>query len=245
MTDIGSEHNREARELFAPIAETYDRYATLLSFGQDPRWRAFLASRLDAGPTDTVLDVACGTAAVALELTRRTGCTVVGVDQSGSMLGEGRRRVAHAGLDDQITLQEARAEQLPFEDASFDGVTFTYLLRYVDDPIATLRELARVTRAGAPVASLEFAGPQHPLARGAWRVYTDIVLPLAGGLISRGWRDVGQFLGPSIRKFDRDWPLPRVTEAWHEAGFEHVHSRRLSLGGGVVTWGIRGQDAAI
>jgi demethylmenaquinone methyltransferase/2-methoxy-6-polyprenyl-1,4-benzoquinol methylase len=245
VTEVGSENNREARELFAPIAETYDRYATLLSFGQDPRWRAFLASRLDVGPTDTVLDVACGTAAVAIELTRRTGCSVVGVDQSASMLGEGRRRVTHAGLDDQITLQEARAEQLPFEDASFDGVTFTYLLRYVQDPLATLRELARVTRAGAHIASLEFAVPQHPVAREAWRIYTDIGLPLAGGLISRGWRDVGQFLGPSIRKFDRDWPLPRVTEAWRQAGFKHVRSQRLSLGGGVVTWGTRGQDAAI
>jgi len=245
MTETGSELNHQARELFAPIASTYDRYATLLSFGQDPRWRAFLASRLDVGPTDTVLDVACGTAAVAIELTRRTGCTVVGVDQSSSMLAEGRRRVTHTGLDDQITLQEARAEKLPFDDASFDGVTFTYLLRYVADPLATLRELARVTRAGALVASLEFAVPPHPLARGAWRIYTYFGLPIAGGLISRGWRDVGQFLGPSIQKFDRDWPLSRVREAWHQAGFEHVRSQRLSLGGGVVTWGTRAQDDAI
>lgn len=234
---------REARDLFAPIASTYDRYATLLSFGQDPRWRRFLASRLDVGPEDTVLDVACGTAAVAIELTRRTGCRVVGIDQSAAMLGEGRRRVSEACLDEQIALMEGQAEELPFDSAHFEGLTFTYLLRYVDDPAATLRELARVVRPGAPVASLEFAVPGNALARIAWRAYTGVGLPLAGGLVSRGWRDVGRFLGPSIRSFEQEWPLERVTDAWLDAGFVNVRTQRLSLGGGVVVWGSRDGDA--
>src|SRR5436190_23634748 len=95
-----SERKRAARELFAPLGETYDRYSRLLSLGQDPRWRRFLVSRIGAGPGDEVLDVATGTAAVAIELARRTGCSVVGLDQSAEMLATARTRVREAGLGD-------------------------------------------------------------------------------------------------------------------------------------------------
>jgi demethylmenaquinone methyltransferase / 2-methoxy-6-polyprenyl-1,4-benzoquinol methylase len=233
-----SARNRQAVELFAPLGPTYDRYASLLSFGQDPRWRRFLVSRIDVGAGATTLDVATGTAAVAMEIARRTGCSVVGVDQSPDMLAAGRERVAAAGLEDRIRLLEANAEQLPFEDGAFDALTFTYLLRYVADPGATLRELARVVRPGGTIASLEFALP-----RGVWRVlwelYVRIGLPAAGRLISPGWHEVGRFLGPSIRGFYARAPLERVLELWREAGIEDVRSRRLSLGGGVVIWGRR------
>jgi demethylmenaquinone methyltransferase/2-methoxy-6-polyprenyl-1,4-benzoquinol methylase len=233
-----SERNRQAVELFAPLGATYDRYASLLSFGQDPRWRRFLVSRIDVGAGATALDVATGTAAVAIEVARRTGCSVVGIDQSPDMLAAGRERVAAAGLDERIRLLKGNAEQLPFEDGAFDALTFTYLLRYVADPAATLRELARVVRPGGTIASLEFALP-----RGVWRVlwelYVRIGLPAAGRLISPGWHEVGRFLGPSIRRFYARTPLERVLELWREAGIEDVRSRRLSLGGGVVMWGRR------
>jgi demethylmenaquinone methyltransferase / 2-methoxy-6-polyprenyl-1,4-benzoquinol methylase len=233
-----SARTQHARRLFAPLGPTYDRTAALLSFGQDPRWRRFLVSRVEAGPESTVLDVATGTGAVAIELGRRHGCSVVGVDQSPEMLAAGRERVARAGLDGRVRLVEGRAEELPFEDASFDALTFTYLLRYVDDPAATLRELARVVRPGGTVAALEFGLPRG-LARAAWEVYVRVVLPAAGRALSRGWGDVGGFLGPSIRDFYARLPLPRQLELWREAGIEEVRARRLSLGGGVVTWGRR------
>jgi demethylmenaquinone methyltransferase/2-methoxy-6-polyprenyl-1,4-benzoquinol methylase len=226
----------DALELFAPLGPTYDRYARLLSFGQDPRWRRFLVSRVQAGPKDTVLDVATGTAAVAIELTRRTGCRVVGLDQSVEMLDAGRRRVEAAGLGDRIELVVGIAERLPFEDASFDGLTFTYLLRYVDDPAATMRELARVVRPGGTIAMLEFGLPQG-FARPAWELYVQIGLPALGALVSPGWRRVGTFLGPSIREFHRRYD---VVELWRNAGIEDVRSKRLSLGGGLVLWGRRG-----
>ena len=145
--------NAVARKLFAPLGPTYDRYARLLSLGQDPRWRRFLVSRVPVGPNDSVLDVASGTAAVAIELARRTGCTVVGLDQSQEMLAVGRRRVEQAGLKARVRLVRGNAEQLPFQDATFDAVTFTYLLRYVDNREATMRELVRVTRTGGTVAA--------------------------------------------------------------------------------------------
>jgi demethylmenaquinone methyltransferase / 2-methoxy-6-polyprenyl-1,4-benzoquinol methylase len=222
-----------ARTLFAPLGPTYDRYAAALSFGQDPRWRRFLVSRVDARPPDTVLDVATGTGAVARELIRQKGCTVVGVDQSPEMMAEARRR-----LPENVELVEASAEELPFADASFDALTFTYLLRYVSDPGATLRELARVVRHGGTIAGLEFAVP-HGLWRPPWELYVRVGLPLAGRMISPAWAEVGDFLGPSIRDFYERWPEERLLELWQAAGIPDARSRRLSLGGGIVTWGRR------
>ncbi len=239
MTAPASERSRAARELFAPLAKTYDRYARLLSFGQDPRWRSFLASRLAVEPGDTVLDVASGTAAVAVEVARRHGCRVVGIDQSPEMLAEGRRRVEAAGLAGRIELQEGRAESLPYEDSRFEGLTFTYLLRYVDEPAATMRELARVVRPGGRIAMLEFAVPPRPLPRAAWESYVRFGLPLAGRAVSPGWSNVGDFLGPSIRSFWERWPPERLRGVWEGAGITDVQARLLSLGGGIVMWGVR------
>ena len=224
-----------ARELFAPLGPSYDRYARLLSFGQDPLWRRFLVSRLPVGPDDLVLDVATGTGAVALELVRQKGCSVVGVDQSAEMLDEARRRIETK----RVRLVEASANELPFEDASFDGLTAAYLLRYLDDLPAGLRELARVLRPGATAALLDFGVPPAPVPRAAWNLYVDLGLPLLGRAISPGWHEVGRFLGGSIRAFDARWPVPRLLQAWREAGFEDARARRLSLGGCLVVWARR------
>ena len=231
-----SARTRHARELFAPLGPTYDRYARLLSFGQDPRWRSFLVSRVPAD-AQRVLDVASGTAAVAIELVRADAeRTVVGVDQSPEMLAAGRERVADAGLGDRIELREGRAEALPLANGEFDAVSFTYLLRYVDDVPATLRELVRVVRPGGTVAMLEFGLPRG-VWRPLWELYVRVGLPAAGAVVSPGWGGVGRFLGPSIRDFWREWPEPRLLDAWREAGLTEVGARRLSLGGGIVVWG--------
>jgi demethylmenaquinone methyltransferase/2-methoxy-6-polyprenyl-1,4-benzoquinol methylase len=221
----------DAKALFAPLGPTYERCATVLSFGQDPRWRSFLVSRIEAGPESRVLDVATGTGLVARALTSRYGCAVVGVDQSAGMLAEARRR-----SNGRIEFVEASAEELPFADGEFDALTFTYLLRYVDDPAATLRELARVVRPGGMVASLEFGVPRG-VWRPLWELYVRAGLPAAGAVIGNGWREVGSFLGGSIRSFHAAWPENRLDAAWRAAGIGDVRSRRLSLGGGIVTWG--------
>jgi demethylmenaquinone methyltransferase/2-methoxy-6-polyprenyl-1,4-benzoquinol methylase len=233
-----SAKTQHARELFAPLGTTYDRYASLLSFGQDPRWRRFLVSRVPADAV-RVVDVATGTAAVAIELARAVPArTVVGVDQSPEMLAAGRARIEQAGLAPRIDLREGRAESLPFRDDEFDALTFTYLLRYVDDPAATLRELARVVRPGGTVAMLEFGLP-HGAWRPLWELYVRVGLPLAGRVVSPGWHEVGRFLGPSIRGFYDRLPLTEVLELWRDAGLVDVRCRRLSLGGGVVVWATR------
>ncbi len=227
-----SARTQHARELFAPLGPTYDRYARLLSFGQDPRWRRFLVSRIPAS-AERVLDVACGTAAVSIELARAAPArTVVGVDQSAEMLAAGRARVERAGLGGRIELREGRAESLPFADGEFDALTFTYLLRYVDDPPATMRELARVVAPGGTIAMLEFGLPRG-VWRPLWELYVRVGLPLAGAVVSPAWRDVGRFLGPSIRGFHAHVSLEQL---WREAGLKDVHVRRMSVGGGVVVW---------
>jgi demethylmenaquinone methyltransferase/2-methoxy-6-polyprenyl-1,4-benzoquinol methylase len=226
-----SERRRHAQALFAPLGPTYDRVGATLSFGQDPRWRRFLVSRLPAD-RGHVLDVATGTGLVAAALLER-GFAVTGLDQSAGMLARARER-----LDDRVELVEASADELPFADASFDHLTFTYLLRYVDDPGATLGELARVVRPGGTVAMLEFGLPRG-VWRPLWDLWVGVGLPVSGRLISPGWHEVGRFLGPSIRTFHDTYPEQALLALWEDAGLVRVAARRLSLGGGLVMWAER------
>jgi demethylmenaquinone methyltransferase / 2-methoxy-6-polyprenyl-1,4-benzoquinol methylase len=219
----------DAPRIFTGIARSYDRAGALFSFGQDPRWRRALVAAVAADASDVVLDVATGTGLVAVQLARRYGCRVVGLDRSADMLSEASR---HDGLI--AALVNGRAERLPFADATFDHVTFTYLLRYVDDPAATVRELARVLKPGGRLAALEFGVPSSPFAFALWRLYTRVLLPIAGALLSRKWREVNAFLGPSIERFYRANPQRQVERYWRDAGLADVRSRRMSLGGGIV-----------
>jgi demethylmenaquinone methyltransferase / 2-methoxy-6-polyprenyl-1,4-benzoquinol methylase len=232
---------RQAVELFSGLPSRYDRLSSQLSFAQDPRWRRALVTAVAPAPGARVLDVATGTGMVAAELiSRQPDCTLVGVDQSAQMLAAARQRFAG---DPRVELLQGEAEALPFADASFDCLTFTYLLRYVEDPAATLRELARVLRPGARVGSLEFGVPPWPPAYWAWRLYTAVGLPLLGRLASRSWMEVGRFLGPSIRGFYARNPLDQIVEYWTAAGFRDVSVRRMSLGGGVVMSAVKASEA--
>jgi len=219
--------------IFTGIARSYDRVGAVFSFGQDPRWRHALVDAVGAEADDVVLDVATGTGLVAVELARRYGCRVVGLDRSADMLTEASRR---NGLISGLV--NARAERLPFADGSFDHVTFTYLLRYVDDPAATLEELARVVRPGGTVAMVEFGLPRG-VWRPPWDVWIGVGLPLAGRLVSPGWHEVGRFLGPSIREFYGRLPERELLGLWPRAGIGDVAGRRLSFGAGLVVWGRR------
>ena len=190
-----------------------------------------------------VVDVASGTAGVALQLARRTAAEVTGVDLTEGMLREGKRKVDASDLRARIHLALGRGEQLPFADAAFDALTFTYLLRYVDDPQATLRELARVVRPGGVIANLEFLAPPNPVWRAPWWLYTRSVLPAAGYVTGgKDWYRVGRFLGPSISRLYRKHPISSMVAMWERAGVEQVQARVMSLGGGLVMWGSRRHD---
>ncbi len=235
-----SRPNTFARSLFDALPPRYDRLGAILSFGQDRRWRAAVVAHVVSGDASNVLDVATGPAGVAREIARRSSAHVAGVDLTEPMLRQGLVAIRSDGMNDRIHLVVGRAEQLPFADASFDGMSFTYLLRYVDDPAATLRELARVVQPGAPVASLEFAVPGRRVWRIAWWAYTRWVLPLAGFLTGgTPWFRVGRFLGPNITHHYEKYSLSWTVDAWERAGFVDVRTRAMSLGGGVVITGRR------
>lgn len=235
-----TEPNTFAQQLFDGLPRRYDVLQEVLSFGQNHRWRSTMVDAVAAmrPAPRRVLDVATGTAGVALMLAERTGAEVTGVDLTEQMLVRGRARVARQDREDRVRLLCGRAEQLPFPDATFDALTFTYLLRYVADPAATVTELARVVRPGGVLASLEFFVPPPPVWLPAWRLYTRLVLPVAG-LVGGGpgWARVGRFLGPSIEAHYRRHPLEAHVDLWRAAGVEGVRARPMSLGGGLVMWG--------
>jgi demethylmenaquinone methyltransferase / 2-methoxy-6-polyprenyl-1,4-benzoquinol methylase len=265
MPDVSS----FTRNLFSPLPARYDRLAEILSFHQNGAWRLAAVDAIAGGlangkgqvPDDAedaerarrgaadgggtgrgplILDVASGTAGVAIELARRTSGTVVGVDLTEQMLRQGAANVAASAVAGRIVLVGGQAERLPFADATFDALAFSYLLRYVDDPQATLAELARVVKPGGVMASLEFCVPAGPVWHPSWVAYTRLVLPVAG-LFTGGpaWWRVGRFLGPSISGHYQRYPVDWTVRAWEKAGFTSVGARTMSLGGGLIMWGTR------
>lgn len=233
--------NTLAIELFEGLPARYDSLAEVLSFGQNRRWRRELVSHLSPHHPGSILDVATGTAGVAIALAAATEARITGVDISDAMLERGRARVQKANLAGRISLEPARAEELPFPSRSFDAVSFTYLLRYVADPAATVAELARMIRPGGHMASLDFYVPPKVAWLAAWRAYTRLLLPVEGWLLGgNAWWDVGRFLGPNIEGHYGRWQLERIVDAWKAAGMVDVECRVMSLGGGLVMWGTKG-----
>jgi demethylmenaquinone methyltransferase/2-methoxy-6-polyprenyl-1,4-benzoquinol methylase len=232
-----SARKQHAIELFSGLPGHYDRMGAVLSFGQDPRWRAAMVAAVAPAPGQRILDVATGTGLVAFALARR-GAEVVALDQSEEMLSGARARQATIGpLPGAVSFIRGEAERLPFDDASFDAVTFTYLLRYVDDPAGTMSELARVLKPGGRIGMVEFGVPSRGPLRALWRLHTRVGLPLLGRLVSPAWLEVGRFLGPNIEQFHvREPDLPAL---WRQAGIGQVHARAMSFGAGLVMWGVR------
>jgi demethylmenaquinone methyltransferase/2-methoxy-6-polyprenyl-1,4-benzoquinol methylase len=229
-----SPRKRHALELFAGLPAAYDRMGAVLSFGQDPRWRRALVDAVDPRPGQRVLDVACGTGLVSVAVAAR-GATVVGLDQSSDMLGRARARAVP-----RVSFVQGEAERLPFDDGEFDALTFTYLLRYVDDPAETMRELARVVKPGGRIGMLEFGVPSSPVLLAGWRLHTRVGLPLLGRAVSPAWVSVGRFLGPNIEEFHAR--VPDLVGLWEAAGIGEVRVRRMSFGAGLVMWGMRGGE---
>jgi demethylmenaquinone methyltransferase / 2-methoxy-6-polyprenyl-1,4-benzoquinol methylase len=233
--------NRFAQRLFAGIAPQYERTGALLSFGQDARWRRFLVSKTNAVPGSWTLDVAAGTQLVSRELAARKNVRVVALDQSEPMLRAGREPNRLAGLDDRVHPVLGRAERLPFDDDAFDAVTFTYLLRYVEDPATTVAELARVVRPGGSIGMLEFHVPDAPLAHAGWWAHTRLVMPVLGTAVSPAWARTSAFLGPNVSRFVADHPLEEWVRWFQDAGIRHVRTRSFLFGSAVVLWGVKGR----
>jgi demethylmenaquinone methyltransferase / 2-methoxy-6-polyprenyl-1,4-benzoquinol methylase len=241
VTEAPLRGEQVARTVFTGLPDRYDRLAYLLSLGQDRRWRRAVVEQAATGYPGRVLDVATGPGGVALAVAARTGADVVGVDLNEPMLRAG---LARRGRESRLRVVVGRADQLPFPDGAFDAVTFSYLLRYVDDPAATIAEMARCLRPGGILASLEFSVPPQPGWRAAWWCYTRLALPVLGAIAGGpAWYRVGRFLGPSISAHYRRYPVDWHVAAWRAAGLTDPRTRLMSLGGGLVMWGRKGPGA--
>jgi demethylmenaquinone methyltransferase/2-methoxy-6-polyprenyl-1,4-benzoquinol methylase len=238
---MSSLRKRHAVELFRGLPDHYDRIGAVMSFGQDPRWRGALVDSVAPEPGMRILDVATGTGMVAFALAAR-GANVVGLDQSEAMLGRAKARLQRSPqLAERLAFMLGEAEDLPFADGEFDALSFTYLLRYVDDPAATMRELARVVKPGGRIGMVEFAVPSDPFLRTLWRIHTRAGLPFIGRAVSREWYEVGRFLGPNIEQFHASTPdLPAL---WRSAGIANAVQRNMSFGAGIVVTGVRDDSA--
>ena len=226
--------------MFSGLPTRYDVLGEVLSFAQNGRWHRKMVQAVVRSDPLRVVDVASGTCGVALDVARRTHARVVAVDISEDMLKRGSALVKASGYEHRVSCVLGAAEQLPFASEDFDGLTFTYLLRYVEDPQATLCEMARLIKKDGIMASLEFAVPEWPPARWGWFLYTRVLLPLVSWLGGgRPWLRVGRFLGPSISNHYRAYPVSWTVRAWERAGMRDVSCVRMSLGSGLVMWGYK------
>jgi len=230
-----------AQDLFDGVAPSYDSWAQVLTFFQYLPWRRFLVSQMALRPGNLVLDVCTGTAGVAMEIADHHDGQIVGLDVSHLMLEAGLRAVEKKNLDGRVQLIQGRAERLPFPDETFDAVVFTYLLRYVQDPDATIRELSRVLKSGGELLSLEFGLPEALWVRALWETYNRVVMPVMTIPVSRGWHRMGCFLGPSISDFCHQFPVDRLAAIWRENGIPLVETKPLLKGAAIVMWGTKGR----
>jgi demethylmenaquinone methyltransferase / 2-methoxy-6-polyprenyl-1,4-benzoquinol methylase len=228
--------------MFDAIAPRYDLLNHLLSAGIDRRWRAAAIRSLQLTGRETLLDICCGTADVALEARIRRGgpsrlrqgfgeassgaARVVGVDFSGAMLALGLRKVRSAGESAHITLLRGDAMRLPAADRSVDAATVAFGIRNVQRPAEACAEMARVLRPGGPLAILEFGVPRIPGVKTAYLWYFTHVLPRIGRAIS-GHDAAYSYLPASVGTFAA--PLEFV-EILRSAGFADVHADPLTFG---------------
>ena len=212
--------------MFDGIADGYDRLNRVLSLGLDRGWRRRTVAALALAPSARVLDLATGTADLALALLRaHPGATVVGVDPSPRMLSIGRHKAEAAGLESRFRIAVGAAEALPLADGSVDAVMMAFGIRNVPERARALAEIRRVCRPGARVAILELSDPREGPLSLVLRLHIRVVVPLVGALL--GARREYRYLERSIARF----PSPRAFAAELEgAGFADVTARPLTFG---------------
>ncbi len=230
MTPAPATANPPARmgsgAMFDTIADRYDLLNRLMSVGLDQSWRRKTVEALQVPAGGRVLDLATGTADLAIRIAdRHPDAAVVGVDPSEGMLSVGRRKVAELGLDERVELRVGDAQALDLETNSCDGVTIAFGIRNVPDRAKALREMARVVRPGGRIAVLELSAPKTGLTAMAVRFQIRFIVPLIGRLLS-GAAAYG-YLRDSVEAFPAPDEFATVMES---AGLNIVKVQRLGFG---------------
>jgi demethylmenaquinone methyltransferase / 2-methoxy-6-polyprenyl-1,4-benzoquinol methylase len=221
------------QKMFDAIACRYDLMNRVMTMGQDQRWRRFVVEKAQVSGQVRVLDLATGTGDIAVLACRQ--CTtgmVIGADFSQNMLREAQKRF----VDEPVSWQACDANCLPYQDQSFDAVTFGYLLRNVDDSLVVLREVFRVLKPGGRVVCLDTTPPDRSLTAPLVRMYFRFGIPLLGRMIARD-KAAYAYLTGSTLEFHRAEALAAL---FREAGFGGVGYRKFMLGTIAVHWGSRG-----
>ena len=231
--------NIQIRDNFDAIAPKYDLTNRVISFGIDLHWRSVAIRQLaDMRPGGVVLDLACGTCDMALEVLRqKRAVRVVGADLSRAMLDLARKKLSgrSRGADARITLVNAPAEALPFRDGAFDAVTIAFGIRNVPDFKAGLKEMLRILNKGGRACILEFSTPPSKLWWKVYNYYFFSILPRIGGLIT-GREAAYRYLTDSVAQFPdaREFKAAMV-----ETGFANVSYTLMNGGIVSVHTGIR------
>ncbi|MCK9447843.1 MAG: bifunctional demethylmenaquinone methyltransferase/2-methoxy-6-polyprenyl-1,4-benzoquinol methylase UbiE [Bacteroidales bacterium] len=222
----GFEKKEQVRHMFDSIAGRYDFLNHFLSFGIDKIWRKKIVKMIAKEKPGSVLDVATGTADLAIALTKRTASPVTGIDLSQKMLEIGIEKVAQKGLDRQITLSLADSEDLPFPEASFDAAMVAFGVRNFEDLQKGLQEMYRILSAGGMIGVLEFSMPRHFPVKQIYRFYFRYLLPAVGRWISKD-PSAYTYLPESVDKFPNGKKFLNELE---KAGFVNPAEKRLSFG---------------
>lgn len=212
--------------MFDTIAHRYDLLNRIISLGVDNRWRRRAVEALACQPNHKVLDLATGTGDLAL-LTVQSypGVRVVGLDPSQKMLEVGEQKIKKLHLTERITMQVGDAQQLPFEDQSFNGVSIAFGIRNVPDRLQALREMKRVTKPGGRIVILELSEPRSGILGPLARFHIHSVVPWVGSLISG--QKAYHYLQDSIAAFP---PPEEFASMMREAGLQVLEVAPLSFG---------------
>jgi demethylmenaquinone methyltransferase/2-methoxy-6-polyprenyl-1,4-benzoquinol methylase len=227
------------REMFNSIAPRYDLLNRLLSLGIDRKWRQFAVKQIRFAEGGRILDVATGTADVALEIAATTpqSVTVTGVDFSPQMVEFGREKVQRSQFADRITLEVAPCEAIPFAENSFDSATIAFGIRNVVDRSCGLKEILRVLKPGGKIVILEFSNPQSKIFKALYNFYFLKILPVVGGLISNF--SAYKYLPDSVLEFPAREEFKKIMA---EAGFKAITHNDLTFGIATVYIGEKAAD---
>ena len=226
----------QVKRMFEDIAFSYDFQTSFLSLGRDIQWRRILAGSFPADSGSRILDMATGTAEIAMEICRqKPGARVIGLDFSPQMLAIAAKKVKRKSLENCICLSMGDARTLPFGNDCFDAVTMGFGIRNIQERRQVLAEFKRVLKPGGHLLIMEFDYPDKPLIRMLYRFYFHRIFPPVGNWLSK--TDYAySYLVESVQAF----PRPReFLKEMDGSGFRHLKAKDLTWGIARIYSGIR------
>ena len=231
----GKERKDYVRFMFNSIAHRYDFLNHFLSAGVDIYWRKKAIAKLNVDENALVLDLASGTADLAIETVRQKQCKVIATDIAQRMLVFAKDKLRKKNLENNIGLVNGDGENLPFKENDFDALTIAFGIRNMGSIPAALAEMFRILNAGGQAVILEFSLPVNSLFRTAYMFYFKNILPLIGKLVSKD-RQAYSYLPASVEKFPE---IGEFSNWMSEAGFRNIKYWKLLNGVAVIYKGIK------